>query len=507
MSAPTAQAVHPGGPDGPGRSVDLAAVSRTGPDDDYRGRGLVLPPGFVLGSATAAYQVEGGAHEGGRGPSIWDTFSRTPGKVWGGDTGDVAADQYHRLDQDLDLMASLGLHAYRFSVAWSRVQPTGRGPANPEGLAFYDRLVDGLLARGITPVATLYHWDLPQALEDEGGWPVRATAEAFADYAALLGTALGDRVGTWTTMNEPWCSAYLGYGSGAHAPGRTEPAAALAAVHHLNLGHGLAVQALRAASTGTPEYSVTLNMHVFRGEGEGAADAVRLVDGLANRVFLQPLLEGGYPEDVVAATAALTDWSFVRDGDAATVRQPLDVLGVNYYATTRVRRWDGTGPRLMADGHKDMGGTPWPGADHVEFLPQPGPHTDMGWNIEPAGLEEVLVDLAARYPGLPLMVTENGAAFADEVVEDPTAPGGRAVHDVERVDYLRRHVTACHRALARGVDLRGYLVWSLLDNFEWGYGYSKRFGIVRVDYETQERLPKDSARWFSELARTGTVPA
>ncbi len=482
-----------------------ATTPATGPDD-YRGAGLRLPPGFVLGSATAAYQVEGAATEDGRGPSIWDTFSRTPGKVWDGDTGDVAADQYHRLEADLDLMADLGLHAYRFSVAWPRVQPTGRGPVNPAGLDFYHRLVDGLLARGIAPIATLYHWDLPQALEDAGGWPVRATAEAFGEYAAVMGAALGDRVRTWTTMNEPWCSAYLGYGSGAHAPGRTEPAAALAAVHHLNLGHGLAVRALRATSTGTPDYSITLNMHVFRGEGDGAADALRQVDGLANRVFLQPLLEGGYPADVVADTAAVSDWSFVRDGDEDLVRQPLDVLGVNYYSTTRVRRWDGTSPRQMADGHKDMGGTPWPGADDVEFLLQPGPYTDMGWNIEPAGLEEVLVDLSRRYPDLPLMVTENGAAFADEVVPDPTAPGGLAVHDVERVDYLRRHVTACHRAIERGVDLRGYLVWSLLDNFEWGYGYSKRFGIVRVDYDTLERLPKDSAAWFAELARSGRIP-
>ncbi|WP_380168314.1 GH1 family beta-glucosidase [Jannaschia sp. R86511] len=474
--------------------------------DDYRGRGLLLPPGFVLGSATAAYQVEGAAAEDGRGPSIWDTFSRTPGKVTDGDTGDVAADAYHRLEADLDLMAELGLHAYRFSVSWSRVLPTGRGEVNQAGLDYYVRLVDGLRARGISPIATLYHWDLPQPLEDAGGWPVRATAEAFADYARVVAQALGDRVDVWTTFNEPWCSAYLGYGSGAHAPGRTEPAAALAAVHHLNLAHGLGVLALRDVLGPHAKVSITLNMHVWRGEGDGAADAVRQVDGLSNRVFLQPLLEGGYPEDVLADTAAVSDWSFVRDGDAELVRQPLDLLGVNYYSTTRVRRWDGTSPRQMADGHKDMGGTPWPGADDVEFLPQPGPYTDMGWNIEPAGLEEVLVDLSRRCPDVPLMVTENGAAFRDEVVVDDSRPGGRAVHDVERTDYLRRHVTACHRALARGVDLRGYLVWSLLDNFEWGYGYSKRFGIVRVDYDTLERLPKDSAHWFAELARTGRVP-
>jgi beta-glucosidase len=473
---------------------------------DYRDAGLSFPEGFVLGSATAAYQVEGAARADGRGPSIWDTFSHTPGKVWNDDTGDVADDHYHRLDADLDLMAELGLHAYRFSVSWPRVQPTGRGPANEAGLAFYDRLVDGLLARGIRPIATLYHWDLPQALEDTGGWTSRDTADAFAEYARLVGAALGDRVTTWTTLNEPWCSAYLGYGSGAHAPGRTDPLAALRAVHHLNLAHGLGVQALRSAVTADADYSITLNLHVLRGEGDGGTEAVRQIDGLANRVFLQPLLEGGYPEDVFADTASITDWSFVGDGDLAVIGQPLDFLGVNYYSTTKVRLWDGVSPREMADGHKDVDGSPWPGADGVEFLPQPGPYTDMGWNIEPAGLEELLVDLSARYPGLPLMVTENGAAFPDQVVADPSAPSGKAVHDTDRVDYLRRHLTACHRAIERGVDLRGYLVWSLLDNFEWGYGYAKRFGIVRVDYDTLERLPKDSARWFAELTRTGRIP-
>ena len=474
--------------------------------DDYRGGGLRFPVGFVLGSATASYQIEGAAQEDGRGPSIWDTFSRTPGRVWNGDTGDVADDHYHRLDEDLDLMADLGLHAYRFSVAWPRIQPTGTGPANRAGLDFYSRLVDGLLVRGIRPIATLYHWDLPQGLEDAGGWTNRATSEAFADYAGIVGAALGDRVATWTTLNEPWCSAYLGYGSGAHAPGRTEPASALAAVHHLNLAHGLGLQALRSVVTAQADYSVTLNLHVFRGFGDGAEEAVRQVDGLANRVFLQPMLEGTYPADVLADTASVTDWSFVRDGDARTICQPLDVLGVNYYSTTGVRLWDGVSPREMNDGHKDAGGSPWPGADRVEFLRMPGPYTAMGWNIEPAGLEELLVSVSRRYPSLPLMVTENGAAFDDEVVEDPTRPGGVAVHDDDRIDYLRRHLTACHRAIERGVDLRGYLVWSLLDNFEWGYGYSKRFGIVRVDYDSLERLPKDSALWFAELARTSRIP-
>jgi beta-glucosidase len=272
---------------------------------DYRDTGLVFPADFIFGSATAAYQIEGAAAEDGRGPSIWDTFSHTPGKTWNGDTGDVAADHYHRLESDLDLMASLGLEAYRFSISWSRIQPTGRGPANESGLDFYERLVDGLLARGIRPIATLYHWDLPQTLENEGGWTSRATALAFAEYARIVGARLGDRVHTWTTLNEPWCSAYLGYGSGAHAPGRTDGAAALAAVHHLNLAHGLAVSALRGVVTNDPQFSITLNLHVFRGE----AEAVRRLDALANRAFLGPLLEGAYPADLLDDTAGVTDWA------------------------------------------------------------------------------------------------------------------------------------------------------------------------------------------------------
>ncbi|GAA2224219.1 GH1 family beta-glucosidase [Herbiconiux moechotypicola] len=474
---------------------------------DYRDVGLRFPDGFLIGSATASYQIEGAYDEDGRGASIWDTFSHTPGKVWNGDTGDVADDHYHRWEADLDLMQRLGLESYRFSIAWPRIQPTGRGPALEAGLAFYSRLVDGLLARGITPIATLYHWDLPQALEDEGGWTVRSTALAFADYARLVGEALGDRVAVWTTLNEPWCSAYLGYGSGAHAPGRTSPEAALRAVHHLNLAHGLAIEALREVVTNDPQYSVTLNLHVLRaeeGSGESGADAVRQIDAIANRAFTGPLLHGAYPADLFADTASITDWGFVQEGDLARIRQPLHVLGVNYYSTTLVRRWDGSSPRSMNDGHKDVGGSPWPGADDVEFLPQAGPYTEMGWNIDPSGLEELLMALHEEFPAQPLMITENGAAFADEVVLDDGTP---RVHDPLRVDYLRRHFTAAHRALERGVDLRGYQVWSLLDNFEWGYGYSKRFGIVRVDYDTQERIPKDSSLWLARLITTRSIPS
>ncbi|UFS57698.1 GH1 family beta-glucosidase [Subtercola endophyticus] len=471
---------------------------------DYRDGGLEFPADFVFGSATASYQIEGAVHEDGRGPSIWDTFSHTPGAIWNDDNGDVADDHYHRLDEDLDLMKTLNLQAYRFSIAWPRIQPTGRGPANQAGLAFYSRLIDGLISRGIRPVATLYHWDLPQALEDEGGWAARSTAEAFGEYARIVGEAFGDRIHTWTTLNEPWCSAYLGYGSGAHAPGMTDPLKALRAVHHLNLAHGLAIQALRGVVTNDPEYSVTLNLHVVRGESADAADAVRQIDALGNRAFTGPMLKGAYPADLLADTAEITDWSFVLDGDLAIIHQPLDVLGVNYYSTNLVRIWDGVSPRQNADGHKDVGGSPWPGASRVEFLVQPGPYTEMGWNIEPAGLEELLLSLRDEFPAQPLMITENGAAFDDSVSLAGDVP---AVHDADRVDYLRRHLTAAHRALEQGVDLRGYFVWSLMDNFEWGYGYSKRFGIVRVDYDTLERLPKDSAHWYAQLASTNRLPA
>jgi beta-glucosidase len=468
--------------------------------DDYREHGLQFRPDFLIGSATASYQIEGAAHEDGRGPSIWDTFSHTPGKIVNGDTGDVADDHYHRLDSDLDLMAELGLEAYRFSIAWPRVQPTGSGAANDKGLGFYSRLVDGLLARGIRPIATLYHWDLPQELEDAGGWPVRDTAKRFADYAAIAGAALGDRVHTWTTLNEPWCSAYLGYGSGAHAPGRTNGRDALAAVHHLNLAHGLGLQALRSSvAKADAQYSATLNFHVLRHGDDNADDAVRRIDALANRAFTGPMLRGEYPADLLEDTRDVTDWSFVEPGDLDIIKQPIDFLGVNYYSTATVRTWNGVSPKQSADGHKPSSGTAWPGSEDVEFLTQPGPYTEMGWNIAPEGLEELLVSLSEQFPELPLIITENGAAFADVEIE------GR-VHDEKRVDYLSRHFVAAHRAIERGVDLRGYMVWSLMDNFEWGYGYSKRFGIIHVDYDTLERVVKDSGLWLADVARSKRIP-
>ncbi|MEV0401177.1 GH1 family beta-glucosidase [Actinoallomurus sp. NPDC050550] len=432
---------------------------------------------FLWGAATASYQIEGAAREDGRVPSIWDTYSHTPGRVLNGDTGDVAADHYHRWPEDVEIMRELGLGAYRFSIAWPRIH-------DQRGIDFYSRLVDALIERGIKPVATLYHWDLPQELEDAGGWTARDTAYRFAEYAERIGAALGDRVHLWTTLNEPWCSAFLGYGSGVHAPGRTDPVAALTAAHHLNLAHGLAARVLPG------HVSVTLNLHHVRGEDD---DAVRQVDAVANRVFLGPMLDGAYPADLLDDTRELTDWSFVKDGDEATSKAPLEVLGVNYYSPTLVRRWDGVSSRDTADGHGDGTASPWVGCDDIDFVRQPGPYTEMGWPIDATGLTELLLRVHRDHPGVPLMITENGAAFDDHVDAD-----GR-VRDQRRIDYLRDHFAAVGRAREAGADVRGYFVWSLLDNFEWAYGYSKRFGIVHVDYATQKRTWKDSAHWFRDV--------
>ncbi|TFC59663.1 MULTISPECIES: GH1 family beta-glucosidase [unclassified Cryobacterium] len=467
---------------------------------DFRDSGLQFPDSFVFGSATASYQIEGAVDEDGRGPSIWDTFSHTPGAVQNGDTGDVADDHYHRLEADLDLIQSLGLDAYRFSIAWPRIQPTGRGPVNAAGLHFYERLVDGLIKRGVTPVVTLYHWDLPQALEDEGGWTNRDTAYAFADYARLVGAALGDRVPVWTTLNEPWCSAFLGHGSGEHAPGRQDNAAALTAAHHLNLAHGLGVSALREVVPATAQISVTHNLHVIRGD----ADSVRRIEAVGNRIFTGPMLHGAYPADLIEDTAAITDWAFVRPGDEELIHQPLDVLGINYYNTTLVGPAAGAAHAADSAAGAASRASAFPGTDDIPRLDQPGPFTEMDWNIEPSGLLQLLEAMRDEFPGLPLMVTENGAAFEDVVTIDDQ--GVAAVHDDNRVDYLRRHFTAAHRAIQNGVDLRGYFVWSLMDNFEWAYGFSKRFGIVRVDYETQERTLKDSALWYRTLIETRRLP-
>lgn len=437
-----------------------------------------LPADFCWGAATSSYQIEGAVDEDGRTPSIWDTFAATPGRVANGEDGAVAIDHYHRWRDDLDLMTELGLNAYRFSVAWPRVQPDGAGTGNAAGIGFYDRLVDGLLERGITPWVTLYHWDLPEALEQAGGWPQRETAERFADYTTIIAEAVGDRVKHWITLNEPWCSAFLGYASGIHAPGRTDPGEAVAASHHLLLGHGLAVQRLREIVPDA-QVGVTVNLYPVSPVDDSGRhdDAVRRIDGLMNRWFLDPLLKGGYPKDVLADLAPVTDAAFIQDGDTATIAQPLNFLGINYY-TRHV-----------------VGAGLWPGTAGARFQLENGlPRTATGWDVDPDGLIDILSQVQRDYPPIPVYLTENGGAFDDEVVDG-------TVHDTDRIDFIESHLASLVTMRERGMDVRGYFAWSLMDNFEWADGYDKRFGIVHVDYETQVRTPKDSARWYAELIR------
>ncbi|MEV0849641.1 GH1 family beta-glucosidase [Streptomyces sp. NPDC049954] len=450
---------------------------------------------FVWGVATSSYQIEGAVGEDGREPSIWDTFCRTPGAVAGAENGDVACDHYRRMPQDVETIAGLGVDAYRFSVAWPRVQPQGRGPANAKGLAFYDRLVDELLARDVDPWVTLYHWDLPQRLEDLGGWPHRDTAYRFADYAGLVFDALGDRVQHWTTLNEPWCSAFLGYAEGVHAPGRRDPQAAFSATHHLLLGHGLAAQRLRAAADRPVSVGITLNVsdHLAASDSPADLDALRRADGVSHRLFLDPLLRGGYPADVVADIARDDLRLPVVDGDLETIAEPVDFLGINHYThlTFAADPEAGEGPAYN-------GG--------MKTVPTGAEQTAIGWEIVPDGLTRLLLRLTREYPGTPLVVTENGAAFDDSVSGD-----GR-VHDDRRVDYFSAHIAAVDEAASQGADVRGYFAWSLMDNFEWAEGYRRRFGLVHVDYATQERRLKDSARWYTALlaqhhSRAAATPA
>ncbi|WP_405009868.1 GH1 family beta-glucosidase [Kitasatospora sp. NBC_01539] len=443
-----------------------------------------LPADFRFGVATSAYQIEGAVAEDGRTPSIWDTLCRVPGAIDNGDTGDVACDHYHRMPEDVALMRGLGLDTYRFSVAWPRVQPHGRGPANPAGLAFYDRLVDELLGQGITPWLTLYHWDLPQELEDSGGWPVRDTAYRFADYAELVHDRLGDRVAHWTTFNEPWCSAMLGYVEGVHAPGRRNFQDGVAAVHHLHLAHGLAARRLRAAARGPIDLAVT---HIL-GNTTPATDsdldreAARRADALGFRFYLDPVLRGSYPADLVADLAARGVEIPVRDGDLEIISTPIDTLGVNFYRSFKASGTAEDGSTTTPDGLPVTRGVPVGGL----------PTTYLDWEVMPDDFADLLTRISRDYPGVPMVITENGAAYDDE----PDATG--FVADADRTEYLAAHLAAVAEARTRGADVRGYLLWSLLDNFEWAYGYDKRFGIVRVDYDTQARTPKQSALWLRD---------
>jgi beta-glucosidase len=434
----------------------------------------VLPDGFTWGVATSAYQIEGAVAEDGRSPSIWDTFSHTPGKVAGGDTGDVACDSYHRWPEDLGLMKELGVGAYRFSIAWPRIMPDGHGPVNAAGLSYYDRLVDSLLAAGITPYPTLYHWDLPQALQDRGGWASRDTAACLAEYASVVAGRLGDRVTNWVTLNEPRCAAWIGHLEGRHAPGLADIDVAVPVSFHLLLGHGLAAQAVRAAAPGARVGLVNV-LHTCepKTNTDGDIEATARFDGHVNRWWLDPIHGRGFPADMQRVYGVdLPE----QPGDLATIATPLDFLGANYYSPTVIT---------------DHPGGPVPYAREVP--PDGVPRNMLGWEIRAAGLEQVLVRLASEYGARELYVTENGSAWADQVT-----PDGQ-VHDGDRLRYLEEHLAACGRAVQRGVPLAGYFAWSLLDNFEWDYGYDARFGLVYVDYATQQRVLKDSGRRYAEI--------
>jgi len=458
--------------------------------------GLSFPAGFTWGAATAAYQIEGAATEDGRGPSVWDTFSHTPGKVRGGDTGDVACDSYHRYAQDADLIKSLGLSTYRFSIAWPRIFPTGEGPLNQAGLDYYKRLLDTLAERGISATPTLFHWDTPQALQDKGGWANRDVALRFADYAAVVGEALGDRVSAWITLNEPHVVAHNGHRIGVHAPGLTDNAAAIAVTHHLLLGHGLAAQALRSVIPAGTDVGITLSLTPVR-LGPDADDALQhaalVTDASMNGLFLDPLLFGRYPEH--ALPDVLPPAELIRDGDLATISAPLDFLGVNYYRPIHLRHGDQA--RLLRDEEPAL-----PGLDGiVQFDPEHLEHTNMGWLIDPEGLYELLLRVSKDAPGLPLYITENGRAAEDYLGTDGV------INDLERIKFLHQHLHAAARAVKDGANLVGYYIWSLMDNFEWGYGYQKRFGIVFVDFATGTRIPKASAGFYASVAGGNAVPA
>jgi beta-glucosidase len=437
-----------------------------------------FPTDFVWGAATAAYQIEGAVTEHGRTPSIWDTFSALPGRIRNGDTGLVACDHVRRYREDVGLMTDLGLAAYRFSLSWPRILPDGGSLPSRAGLDFYDRLVDELLGAGITPWTTLYHWDLPQPLEDAGGWPARETAERFAEFAAVAAGALGDRVHHWITLNEPFCSAFLGYGSGIHAPGRAEGQAAVAASHHLLLAHGMAVEAVHSVAPAA-EVGITLNLYPVTpiDDRPSSVDAARRIDGIHNRWFLDPVFLGSYPADVVADFGPLFEDGLVRDGDLATIATPLDFVGVNYYTRHNVR------------------GSAYPGTNGAEFVGRGLATTANGWEVDPDGMAEVLTRVSRDYTPLPIFITENGSAWPDDIAADGS------VDDPERVAFLAEHLAATAQAIEQGANVAGYFAWSLLDNFEWAEGYAMRFGLVHVDFASQRRTTKASGHWYRSLIR------
>jgi beta-glucosidase len=434
-----------------------------------------FPAGFLWGAATAAYQIEGAVAEGGRGPSIWDTFSRLPGKTVHGDTGDIACDHYHRWPDDIEIMRQLGLGSYRMSVSWSRLQPAGSGALNPVAVSHYRQLLTRLNEVGVRPLVTLYHWDLPQPLEDAGGWPSRDTAKRFADYAAAVVRSLGDLANDWITVNEPWCSAFLGYGSGAHAPGRTDLRDAVAAAHHLNLAHGLGVRAARAERSEIAIGGSNLVTDIVAASTRDDDVVAALnVDANNNRMFLDPMLRGGYPDVLHTLYDHVGLADLILDGDEAMIGAQTDFVGLNHYQQIVVHA-DPTDPHLGA-----------------RVTPAEPTSTSLGWSVKPESLYNVLTRISREYTKLPLYITESGACF-----EDYVDPSGEVV-DTERIAYLHDYLTAAGQAIREGVNLQGYFAWSLLDNFEWAEGYRKRFGLVYVDYATQTRIPKASAAWYRE---------
>lgn len=460
---------------------------------------ITFPDGFLWGSATAAYQIEGGAFEGGRGLSVWDTFSHTEGKTAGGDNGDVACDHFHRMPSDVELMSQLGHQTYRFSIAWGRVMPDGKR-INPDGVSFYSRLVDELLARDIIPCPTLFHWDLPQALEDIGGFRNRDTVAWFGDYAAEMVQALGDRVKMWSTFNEPWCYAYLGHAAGYHAPGLKDPVAAITVAHHELLAHGVALQAMRAERNDL-QLGIVINASPVRSEGTPAAsaDAIRRVDAIQNRWWFDATMAGHYPADLLDDfTEAYGPLDFIQDGDSATIAQPLDWLGINYYFDILIKGLadpnDPASYRMAA----------YPTVTATTTADTRPVHTDMGWPITPEGFTELFLRIKADYPDVPpIYITENGCAYDDPKVDGPDGP---TVSDPRRIDYLDQHLRAVHAAIEQGVDIRGYYQWSLMDNFEWALGYAKRFGLVHIDFETLERTPRESAYWYRGVIERNGLP-
>ena len=480
MTSPTQSPAQPAGPPA---SPGAPGSNETDPAVLAARIAAELPAGFVWGAATSSYQIEGALAADGRRPCIWDTFAGTPGKTWKGESGDPGCDHYHRYADDVRMMAGIGLKAYRFSVAWPRVQPTGSGPVNAAGVAFYDRLVDALLASGIDPWPTLYHWDLPQDLQDVGGWAERDTAARFADYVGLVAQTIGDRVRHWSTLNEPWCSAFEGHMSGRHAPGIQNPVTAVRALHHLLLGHGLAVARLRAH--GATDIGISLNLIPCEpaDDSPGARDAARLVDGQANRVFLDPLLRGRYPDDVIADFArAGAELPIVGD-DAHVIAAPINWVGVNYYA-----------PHIVAPGPDPRRPSPFIPGDAITQVRSTENVTALGWPVRPPSFANLLRRLQRDY-AMPLFIHENGAAYNDVVSPDGT------VDDADRVGYYARHLDVVRAVVREGVDLRGYFAWSLMDNYEWAEGYKMRFGIVHVDFATQRRTLKSSARWYSKLIK------